>query len=84
MYNIKFTKIYRNSELEGGPRTDVIIGKCDSYPKLDFEFVMIAPPLTSGTIRYIRTTTVTKLENRLNMYFIETESGSKYSIEILD
>jgi len=81
-YKVLFTKIKNNhSRL----RTDTVEGTTESLPELDKMFIMFGQSLTEGmNTRMVNTSPVKKIEVVDGVYIITTESGSEYSIKVLE
>lgn len=77
------TKISRPN-VEGGLRTDTVVGRCHSLPTIGESFNMSAAPLESGDIRLISTSIVEEVES-LNQchYRFKTRTGSVYEVVIM-
>lgn len=83
--NVKLTKIYRKPELEGGLRTDEVIGVCQNLPCKGVRFSMLAEPLEiKAGVRLVETSVVQEVKiKQHNLYSFITESGSHYKVEVL-
>lgn len=55
MFRCKLTRI---TSTNNNFRTTDVIGQCNDYPTIGESFIMVAPPLEGGDIRYIETTPV--------------------------
>lgn len=80
---VKLTKVYRDDSIEGGLRTNSIIGVASKIPQKGEPFVMMAEPLEFGDVRYIETSEVTDSDVLENIITFHTQSGSIYTLEVL-
>lgn len=82
---VKFTNVYRDQTLPGGLRTTSVEGECEGIPDIGKTFRLIAAPLMiGGTLRYIETSRIAEMDILDHIVTITTESGSIYTIEVLD
>jgi len=80
---VKLTSLYRTLNV-GGLRTTSVVGECDSLPKTGEAFVMFAEPLESGNLRCVSTSKAVDVKIEESIITFVTESGSLYSVEILE
>lgn len=81
-YKVLFTKIKNNHDRL---RTNTVEGVTQELPTLDNMFVMFGKSLTEGmAARVINTSPVKKIEMIDNIYMLTTESGSEYSVKVLE
>ena len=74
------------TRLEGGSalRTYSVNGRCLNLPEEGQQFSMMTAPLEGGTFRLVSTSIVKVLEQRENEYFLTTESGSRYHVQVVN
>jgi len=84
---VKLRKRYR-PDVEGGLRTEEVVGDAPYPPRHGGCFVMTAPPLEGGDFRVINTSKVVELslgkKGANDFYTIRTQTGSVYTVEVLD
>ena len=80
-------KVYRQEGLEGGLRTESVIGDAQDPPVGGKPFIMVAEPIQEGfDFRYIETSKVVSVDSTNcveNKTTFTTESGSVYEVEVL-
>lgn len=81
---VKLTKISRPEGLDGGLRTQEVIGETTKLPVVGECFEMFAPPLYAGDIRMVNTSEVMKISVENKTYTLNTRTGSVYTVELLD
>ena len=82
---VKMTKVYRDNNLEGGLRTNEVVGICYELPTIGKSFLMHAESIEiKDGFRQVTTSRVKTVEQNGNVFNIETESNSKYTIEVLE
>jgi len=75
-------------DVEGGLRTEEVVGDAPYPPRHGKPFIMAAPLLNGGSFRAINTSKVVELslgkKGANDFYTIRTQTGSVYTVEVLD
>jgi len=81
----KMTKLFREADLEGGLRTDVVEGVIRRHPEVGDPFVLESAPLDEKyDTRIVSTSRVTSIEEVDGAVLLRTESNSLYKVEYID
>lgn len=77
----KLTKVSR-PDVEGGLRTDTVLGSVVCFPKKGLTMQMVAEPLNpEADIRFIETSPVTDVQEKDGVTTFQTLTGSVYTLE---